>query len=261
MKTKSIKYVITILAITVLYGCEPIVDSEQLNNTTMVDNVEMVAVQSSPGGNGITLKMLSPGVTGYWDYNIGRGYSNEVSFIYPIPGQNTFTFVGTLGAEFFEKTINVQIDVLDQQLDQDWYDLVGNNTSAGKTWIYTTTPGNGMFWYMAPPDNPEQWETAWWNAGDCCAPDANGRMTFDLNGGANFTYYPDNGAAPQNGSFSLNVPNQTLSISGAPFMGDNERGSPNDTYQIISLTETELVVYVPRTIAGDSGWTWVFKPQ
>ena len=250
--------------VSVLTACAPIEDRDYLENTTNVDGVQLTASQSTAGGNKVTLDMTTPGVTGYWDYNLGQAYTNKVEFIYPIPGKNTFTFVGTLGAEFFEKTIDVQIDQLDSPLDQDWYDLVGTDTAAGKTWVFNGTGGDGgLWWYMSPPDDPSQWGTAWWNAaGDCCPPaDAAGKITFDLNGAANISHYSSPDADPEVGSFVLNVKDQTLQVKGTQILGGSEQGNvPDALYNIISLTEDELILYVPNN-GGGTGWTWVFKPE
>src|SRR5690606_21552964 len=176
-----------------------------LENSTDVAGVELVASQRTPGGNLIELNMLTPGVTGDWNYNLGNGYTGKVEVIYPIPGTATFTFVGTLGAEFFSKTIEVQVDQLDNPLNQDWYDLVSDETALGKTWVFNggPDPDGAMWWYMSPPNDPGAWGTAWWNAaGDCCPPaDAAGKMKFDLDGAANFSYYSGPDAAPAVGSF------------------------------------------------------------
>jgi len=246
-------------------GCEPIEDRDYLENTTDVAGVDLVVTQSTVGGNKIELNMATPGVTGYWDYNLGRAYSDKVEIIYPIPGTSTFTFTGTLGSEFFTKSVDVQIDQLDSALDQDWYDLVSEVTSDGKTWVFDggPSPDNGRWWYMSPPNDPGAWETAWWNAaGECCPPvDAAGSMKFDLDGGANFSYYSGPGATPQSGSFVLDVANQTLKINGANILGAEEpRGNPNGLYTIISLTEDELVLYVDNNDGG-TGWTWIFRPE
>ncbi len=243
-------------------SCDSIVDEQYLENSTTVEGVELDATQNSSNGNLIELSMNTPGVTGYWDYNLGIALTNKVEIVYPIPGTSTFTFVGTLGAEFFEKTIDVTVDVLDTPLDQDWYDLVSENTSAGKTWVFNggPTPDGGMWWFMADPGNP--WGL-WWNAaGDCCPPvDAAGRMHFDLNGAANFTYYSGPDATAETGSFVLDVANQTLKINGSNILGAEEpRGNPDGFYQIVSLTEDEMVLFVSNN-AGGTGWTWVFRPE
>ncbi len=244
-------------------GCEPIEDRDYLENSTNVSGVELVATQSTPGGNLIELSMVTPGVTGYWDYNLGRAFTDKVSFVYPIPGSSTFTFTGTLGAEFFTKTIDVQVDQLDNALDQDWYDLVSEETAIGKTWVFAggPDPDGQRWWYMSPSDDAGAWETAWWNAaGDCCPPvDAAGRMHFDLDGAANFTYYSGPDAGPQQGSFVLDVANQTLQINDGDILGA-EQGNSDGFYTIVSLTEDQLILYVPNN-AGGTGWTWIFRPE
>lgn len=263
MKRNRIIYSLLVgfLALMVV-SCESIVDEQSLENSTTVEEVELVATQNSANGNTIELSMNTPGVTGYWDYNLGKALTNKVEIVYPIPGTSTFTFVGTLGAEFFEKTIDVQVDVLDTPLDQDWYDLVSEQTAEGKTWVFDggPAPDGGMWWFMSDPNNP--WGL-WWNAaGDCCPPvDAAGKMKFDLDGAANFTYYSGPDASPVTGSFVLDVENQTLQVNGANILGSEEpRGNPDGLYQIISLTEDKMVLFVSNN-AGGTGWTWVFRPE
>lgn len=246
-------------------ACQPIDDREVLESRLAIEDVQLVATQATEGGNLIELSMETPGINGYWDFNVGKALTNKVEFIYPIPGKTTFTYIGTLGADFFEKTIEVQIDKLDHELPQDWYDLVSEDTKAGKTWVFAGGPESdgGQWWFMSPPDDPSQAMSIWWNAaGECCPPvDAAGRMTFDLDGAGNFTYYSDADAEPQLSSFVLDVNKQTLQINGGNILGAEEpRGNPNGLYTIVSLTEDELILYVPMN-AGGTGWTWVFKPE
>lgn len=263
MKTNKLIYAIMVLLMLVVSACDPIVNEQNLSNNTDVAGVQLVATQSTPGGNEVTLSMVTPGITGYWDNNLGKAFTDKIKFIYPIPGKATFTYTGTLGAEFFTKTIVVQINVLDKPLPQDYYSLVSQNTSAGKTWVFDggPTPDGRKWWYMSPPDNPDSYETAWWNAaGDCCPPaDASGSMKFDLNGAANYTYISGPGATPKVGSFNLDIVNKTLKINGANILGAEEpRGNPKALYKIISLTATKMILWVP-TNGGGTGWTWVFK--
>lgn len=267
MKRNYFKFLSLLMGVLVMLvtACDPILDRDELENVTDIEGVELVAIQRTEGGNNIELSMVTPGITGYWDYNLGKALTDKVEFIYPIPGTATFTFTGTLGAEFFEKSIDVQIDQLDHALDQDWYDLVSENTAEGKTWVFDggPEPDGRMWWYMSPPDDPNAWATAWWNAaGDCCPPvDAAGKMHFDLDGAANFTYQNSPDASGGLGSFILNVANQTLQVNGENILGAEEpRGNPNGLYQIIMLTEDKMVLYVPNNSDG-TGWTWVFVPE
>lgn len=260
MKINKIIYLL-IASLLVFTSCNPIVDELHLENSTTVENVELVAVQATSGGNEITLEMKTPGVTGYWNFSIGKALTNKTTIVFPVTGTFDFKFIGTLGAEFFEKPISVTIENLDTPVAPEWGALLGDDPVSGKTWVYTTTPGNGLFWYMAPPDDSSAWGSVWWNAGDCCTPDANGKMVFDLNGGANYTYFADASGEGQVSSFAFDPINLTLTFPEAPLLGGgNERGSPNGTYEIISLTDDEMILYIPRTIAGDSGWTYIYKP-
>jgi len=121
-----------------------------------------------------------------------------------------------------------------------------------------------MWWFMSAPGGPDNAWSLWWNAaGDCCPPvDASGTMKFDLNGAANFTYQSGPGAASVPGSFVLDVANQKLQVNGANILGGATEGgnNPSGLYDIISLTEDELVLYAPNA-AWATGWTYVFKPE
>jgi hypothetical protein len=263
MKINKITNLFIASLVLMFAACEPIVDQEYLTNTTDVAGVELVAIQSTPGGNEITLNMVTPGITGYWDYNLGRAYTNEVSFVYPIPGTATFTFTGTLGAEFFTKTIEVQVDQLDHALEQDWYDLVGEDTVGGKTWVFDGTGGDGgLWWFMSPPGDPAGAWSVWWNAGGTCCPpsDVNGRMHFDLDGAANYTHYENPSAAAQEGNFVLDVTNQVLKVSGAPMLGYGA-GNADGIYKIVTLTEDQMVLYLSSSETYGTGWTFVFVPE
>lgn len=264
MKINKIGSLFFASIVLLLSACEPEVDEQHLQNSTDVEGVELVATQSTTGGNEITLEMVTPGVTGYWDYNLGKALTNEVTIIYPIPGTSSFTYVGTLGGEFFTKSIDVQVDELDHALNQDWYDLVSDDTGTGKTWVFDggPEPDGNQWWFMSPPGSKDGAYTVWWNAaGDCCPPvDAAGKMTFDLSGAANYTYYANESAEGQLGSFVLDIANQKLIINGANILGAEEPyGNPDGVYDIVSLTEDELVLFVPNN-AGGTGWTWVFRP-
>lgn len=264
MKINKIINLFVVSLVLVLSACEPTIDEQYLENTTDVDGVELVATQTTNGGNKITLKMNTPGITGYWDFNLGKALTDKVEFVYPIPGLATFTYTGTLGAEFFTKTIDVQIDQLDNALDQDWYDLVSEDTASGKTWVYNGTPGNGAFWFMSAPGSTDNAWSMWWNAGDCCCPDAGGKMQFDLNGAANYTYYEDAAGSGTVGSFVLDVANQKLIINGQPLLGGNRDGGAGNSdgvYEIVSLTEDEMVLYLANSEVYGTGWTFVFKPE
>ena len=259
MKNIKLMYLLLASFMLIFSACDPIVEEENLSDSTNVDGVVLTATQSTPGGNKVTLKMTSPGITGYWNYNLGKALTNEVTVVYPIPGKNKFTYVGTLGSQFFSKTIDVQIDKLDTPLDQDWYDLVSNNTAAGKTWVFDRAAN--LWWFMSAPNNPDGAMGAWWDANNCCPPsDAAGKMHFDLNGAANYNHYETTSATPTKGSFVLDIANKKLIISNSKMLG-YAAGNKDGVYQIIELTATKMVLYLSNNEANGTGWTFVFKPM
>nr|WP_315157477.1 hypothetical protein [uncultured Flavobacterium sp.] len=261
MKINKITYLIIASLMLVFSACEPIVEEESLVNSTNVDGVQLVATQSTPGGNEITIDMVTPGITGYWDYNLGKALTNKIKFIYPIPGKATFTYTGSLGAEFFTKTVSVQVDKLDHALNQDWYDLVGTNTATGKTWIFDKGNAGNLWWFMSPPGSPDGAMSVWWNAGDCCGPsDSNGKMHFDLAGAANYNHYETKTATPTKGSFVLDVANRKLIITGSKMLG-YAAGNKDGIYTIVSLTEDKMVLYLSNNEANGTGWTFIFRPE
>lgn len=260
MKNIKVLY-FTLASLMLLFSaCDPIVEEENLVDSTNVEGVKLVATQSTPGGNEITISMVSPGITGYWDYNLGLALTNEKKFIYPIPGKATFTYTGTLGSQFFSKTIDVQIDKLDHALDQDWYDLVSTNTATGKTWVFDKGGSGNLWWFMSPPGNPDGAMGVWWNAGDCCGPsDSNGKMHFDLNGAANYNHYETTTATPTKGSFVLDVANKKIIIKNSKMLG-SAAGNKDGVYSIVELTQTKMVLYLSNSETYGTGWTFIFKP-
>ncbi|HWS60232.1 MAG TPA: hypothetical protein VN182_04830 [Flavobacterium sp.] len=258
MKNIKILYLLLASFMLIFSACEPIVEEENLSDSTDVAGVQLVATQSPPGGNKVTLKMSSPGITGYWNYNLGLALTNEYTVVYPIPGKNTFTYVGTLGSQFFSKTIDVQIDRLDTPLEQDWYDLVSTNTVAGKTWVFDRAVN--LWWFMSAPNNPDGAMGAWWDANNCCPPsDAAGKMHFDLNGAANYNHYETSTATPTKGSFVLDTKNHKLIINKSKMLG-SAAGNKDGVYSIIELTDTKMVLYLNNSEVYNTGWTFVFKP-
>ncbi len=271
---KIFKKLFTFGAMVLVCACDPIEDRDVLKNSYDPNNIELIATQTASGtGNGITLKMNTPGVSGYWDYKLNKALTDEVSFIFPIPGVTTFTYYVASGylpngnldeVEYIAKTIDVDVQVLDQPLPEAYTYLVGENLATGKTWVFDGTGGdNGLWWFMSDPGDP--WGL-WWNAGgECCPPtDASGKMVFDLDGAANYIYYEDaGGSGVTGGSFAFSSDYKRLTVSGpADLLGVNGCGEHSNgrDYNIVELTDDKLVLFVPNASCG-SGWTWVFVPE
>ncbi len=258
-------------ALTVFFAaCEPIENRDVLSNSFDPNDIQLEVVQSTTGGNELSIRMNTPGIVGYWDYVIDKKYSDRVDVIFPIPGTSTFTFHVTTpyinngditDVSYISKSVDVTITQLDHALPEAYYKLVGDNLE-GKTWVFDggPEPDGKLWWYMSDPGN---WAAMWWNAaGDCCPPsDAAGRMVFDLDGGANFTYYASPTAPAVTGSsWAFNADYTKLTIKGdANILGSMDGGGNNKVFQIKEFTSDRLILFVPDA-AWATGWTWVFKP-
>lgn len=270
MKINKIIYLIIASLMLFFSACEPIVEEDHLTNSVKIEDVSLKATNTTPGGNEIKLELLTPGVTGYFNYMIGKALTDRATIIFPVTGSFNFKYNGTLGSEFFEKVIPVKIDVLDHPVPPEWTALLGTDAVKGKTWVfYKDNPEEGgggpLWWYMSPPDDPNSAGSAWWNAGATCCPpkDANGKMHFDLDGAANYTYYETASAAGTKGEFVLDPAGKTLTISGGvELLGGAEAGDGTGIYKIISLTSDKMVLWVNRGKKDKTtGWTFVFRPQ
>lgn len=262
MKNIKVLYLILASCMLTFSACEPNVEEDYLGNNVKIEDVELKATNTTTGGNEVTLEMSTPGVTGYWDYVIGKGLTNRTTIVFPVTGTFNFKYKGTLGAEFFEKTVPVTINVLDHPVPPEWTALLGTDAAAGKTWVFDggPSPDGRQWWFMSDPNNPMG---IWWNAaGDCCPPsDAAGKMHFDLDGALNFTYYSGPLASPSAGSFELNVKNQQLIVVGTNILGaEGGGGNPSGIYTIVELTEDKMILFIPNGPWG-TGWTYVYKPE
>ena len=267
MKMNKIISLIVGALTLLLVACQPIEKRDVLTNSFDPNNIDLAVVQSTTGGNELSIQMNTPGITGYWDYVIDKKFSDRVDVIFPIPGTSTFTFhvttpylengdINTLNRDV-TKSIDVTITQLDHALPEAYYKLVGANLE-GKTWVFDGVGGdNGLWWYMTDPAN---WGGVWWNAGGTCCPpgDASGKMVFDLNGGANYTYYASPDATPvTGGSFAFNADFTKLTLKGTNILGYTD--GDGNVFEIKEFTSDHLTLFVSASGHG-TGWVWQFKP-
>ncbi|MFO8001456.1 MAG: PKD domain-containing protein [Marinilabilia sp.] len=257
------------LASLLLIGCEPkefddhelgqIPQEQELDfSFNETDNPNVIEFENESSRPGIAL----------WDFGNNTSAKGETATAeYPSKGsyEVVMTLVTDGGHERISKTVEIEQDdysLLDPMLEA----LVRD--SEGKSWEFAGTPGDeGLWYFMSENDNPDGHMSPWWNAGgsgDVPPTDVDGRMHFDIVGGSNYTYYSGPDAEPQEGSFELDTDKSILTLNDAPVLGhtseqDVQTGSEDGEYQVMSLTEDELVLYVPFN-GYETGWTWVFRP-
>lgn len=265
------------LLVLSLVACEPIEDRDSLSNSFNPEDIELEVIQTSPGSNGMSIRMNTPGVAGYWDIGLpDYQFTDRVDINYLFKGDLTFTYYvstpympnGNPGeTEYVATEVNVTVDKLDQPLPDAYYKLVGEDLG-GKTWVFdggsSSTDQGGLWWFMSPLNEPDNYMSVWWNAGgECCPPaDAEGKMVFDLNGGLNYTYYATvDGDAVTGSAFKFSPDFKKLSIVGDASILGYENGAYSDekTWEIKELTADKLVLWRDN-MPYSSAWTWVFVP-
>lgn len=268
MKLRNIFSLLVVLMLLTLTACEPIEERAELSNNYKLEDIKLEVVQATKGGNKLSIQMNTPGVTGYWDYIVDKKYSDRVEVVFPFTGKHTFTYHITTpyivnnspgNREYLQKTVEVQIDQLDEALADTYYKLIGDNLE-GKTWVFDKVTTDDKWWYMSSPDN---YEELWWNAvADYVFPyDVDGKMVFDLDGGANYTHYESPNAEGVKTSFSFNADFTTITFNNQQILGrDDERVNPSSSYRVIELSEDKMILHT-STNNGGTGWVWVFKPE
>lgn len=254
-----------------MVSCEAIEDRDTLQNSFDLETFELKATQATPGSNKIKLSMSNPTVTGYWNYTIGTSLNNEVEFNYPFLGTAVFTYKFAAPyteegepAKHIEKTIEVEITKIDQAVNPYYSLLAGEAGAGGKTWVFDTeTFGswapNGDF---IQPGEDEGYKPYWYNCADfgtwdICTwdngaskwppSDKSGKMVFDLDGGANYTYYASPEAAGVKASFNFEFGADFTKIKTThKILGEEGSAQPKLTdgfYWIGELTETTFSLY------------------
>lgn len=266
---KMIKSASIVFLLIFISACSPIEDRDELSNSFSPDNIVLETTQATPGSNKVSIKMKTPGVTGYWDYILDQKFTDEIKdIIFPFTGEHTLTYnvttpyisSGIDNPEYIRKTIKINITQLDTPLPAAYYALVGEDLG-GKTWVFDGKGGDERVWWaMTDPANSGG---VWWNAGGTCCPpsDAGGHMTFDVTGGLNFAAYASPTASAQKGSYTFNADFTKLYIKGETnILGSVDGAGNNKEFQILELTSSKLKLWVPNA-SGGTGWIWVFKPQ
>lgn len=258
--------VLVTFASLLIFSCAPQeFDDYKLGNTPTESELGFsITPTSNPN---IVEFVNSSSRTGIASWSLGNGNSikgDTVKGVYPSKGsyEVKLTLVTDGGSVSISKPIAIAQDdysLLEPELEA----LVRD--SEGKKWVFAGTGSDGGQWYYMA--NGANWQEVWWNAGgDCCPPpDVNGVMHFDIVGGNNYWYYSSPDAEPVKGSFSMNVKDKILSLTGAPILGDIsheavQAGSADGRYEVKSITEDELILFVSSN-GYDTGWVFKFVPQ
>ena len=262
--------------ITLLAACEP----QQMETREMGPgpaNARIETKATDPYNPVFTAK-ADRGYIFHWDMGNGQTIApgaNSATSYYPFAG--TYTVGVTIYGEGAQETsaeTTYKVAKTDPTIANKpvWKELTGGG--AGRTWVYNTNllTGSPDYCYQTTGDlvnYPDNWmPSASWGQCDRITPDINGEMTFDLDGGINFTYHHVAGDAGVKGTFILDTEKMTLTVKN-PFILDHNAACTNSAaaatgvYQIKKLTDDELVLWqlqkAPTTPGSGEGWGWSFK--
>jgi hypothetical protein len=226
-----------------------------------------------------------------WYTGINTSTKQNDTIILPFLGNTTIYFYATTAGGIVKDSAVVNVTKIDYPAAPQWEYLAGSGI-AGKTWVWATdVPPSGQCWGNGSYAQDSVCD--WWTNGLSSLQGwgvANDQMTFDLNGGANFTLVTGNNgnlhflpAGTYHGTFSFDMtktlqnasnPSKIWSIGLLTFTSAtvslgyavNENNIIIYKFNILKLNDNEMVLafgetgtYVDGT--NGTGWFYIFKRQ
>jgi len=275
---KQLSYWLISLSILIV-SCDPITDKQSLGSVISPDELQLEVYTTTDGGNQVIMSNTTPQVGSYWDYVINISTRQRDTVIFPFLGEQTISFTGICNGGTVTTTRKVNINKIDHEVAKEWAYFAGTGAE-GKTWVWNYDETSEIIWGNGGYLNDIA--PAWWGLS---ADDMNRdfadefvqTMTFDLNGGANFTRKEADGSVVQKGTFNFdlskskpNVENtgtwslgrlQLVNATVIHGISPNEGNAPVHNYDIVKLTDEEMVLAYPEPGVGAYGgcWYWKFK--
>ncbi len=274
------RILLSILAVSVLLAsCEPIEHRDVLQGGITESQLNISAIPEIRDGvnsNYIQLNSDGNACLSSWNYGFGTLIATKGTVKVMAKGPNTIVYTG-LNADgtMITKSITVQVDAL-YDVEPEWALFCGD--SGLKDWVWDNTVagpwGNGGYKGNSAP--------GWWVVsindinGQAPGEGAGASMTFSLIGAKLIKNYNDGTTAE--GSFTFDMSKITYDDGGAVWakgklntknvtvlcgISPNESRIPVYSYDILKLTESNLVLSYPEPGVGSWGtaWFWVFKKK
>ncbi|WP_321333486.1 hypothetical protein [uncultured Bacteroides sp.] len=269
------KIVVTLIAISALCACEPVVDNKEVGSILPESELQLDVHATTTGGNEIVMINNTPKVGSYWDYVTDVSVNQKDTVLLPFLGEQVITFTGFCDGGTVTTTRTVNITTIDHAVAAEWKLFAGSG-EAGKTWVWDSSATDDIVYgtagYLA--DSAPGWTVI--SAGE--VDDATDEMLFDLNGGPNYTKKSADGSIIEKGSFKFNMSKKKdqdngepwsigqLQIVGATVLSGHSAYDQEDiinTFDIIELTEDKLVLAYAAdgSVAWDEATFWCFKKK
>jgi hypothetical protein len=233
MKKYNILFSALIALAIFLISCQ---EEHELGSELQVADIDFSVTQQEGYQNKVFLTNQTPGVIPYWDYSLGVSRQNVDTVLYPFAG-NYWIKLTLFSAP-------------------EWKYLT--NGQKGKTWVFDGVAPIGFYgseylehtgnsandWSYFPEDCPS------WSGFGC---GTNwGEMTFDLNGGYNFTVkqrsLTEDKYTTTTGKFGYDIDSKALSFIGVPMLYSGNYDSVLSWTQsyVFDISETVLYLAVIR---------------
>lgn len=291
----KLKYICSLIAgVLLFFACTPDkyeMGSQVFTSEDLVEGVAYSVTHDADNPNIVYLRsLLGPEYLPLWEHPQGRSQEAEVTLQMPFEGTYEVTFgVETRGGVVYGAPTTFTIDSFcaDFVTGEMWEFLAGGSGNS-KTWI----PDNGSYGlqqgfytcfepsttYVDMIQNGSKWTTSsktWWEPSNADAgvteDDLMASMTFSLQGSAGLTVttYKDGVPTTQEGMFSMNTDNHTISAVNVDFAhgawADGKAVDFRNNFQILVLTENQLMIgnYRDEALSGEGRcvycWNFVSK--
>lgn len=266
------------LAVTgVFTSCSP--DDYSLASPAIIpaELVEGISYTVTPDPNNPNILVcksdLGAGRNVAWQTPFGLTKGDNVTLQIPFPGEYEVKFGVDTGNGFvwgapFKFTVS---DICTDFISGETWEMLAGGVGKSKTWVYDNGQvgcKEGALSYGDPAANPslgfhnfvDNW-TPGYSENHCSdAAMYDSYMVFDLDNGANYSWYNSSTGETQTGTYSFNEQSYTVEFVGAELMHpstwDQRLLDWRKGFQIVELSENQLRIAYIR-IAGTWGGEWV----
>lgn len=269
---------LVVLAVTgVFTSCSP--DDYSLASPAIIpaELVEGISYTVTPDPNNPNILVcksdLGAGRNVAWQTPFGLTKGDNVTLQIPFSGEYEVKFGVDTGNGFvwgapFKFTVS---DICTDFISGETWEMLAGGVGKSKTWVYDNGQvgcKEGALSYGDPAANPalgfhnfvENW-TPGYSENHCSdAAMYDSYMVFDLNNGANYSWYNSSTGETQTGTYSFNEQSYTVEFVGAELMHpstwDQRLLDWRKGFQIVELSENQLRIAYIR-VAGTWGGEWV----
>jgi len=260
-----------------LVACDPIEDRQSLSGAITAEQLNIKAtpvVVDGKNSNKIVLENNSP-VLSLWDYGLGTTNKAYDEVLLVLKGENKITFTGlNADGSKITKELTVNVDELSFEVPAEWALFCGDGS---KSWTWDDSKervwGNGSYIGGTTP--------GWWgrsidDINDDAGIDGAGAELIFSTVGSTLTKKKTDGSTDL-GTFSFDMSKKTTdgdkvwaegklytkNVTVLYGVSPNEDKIPVYEYDILTLTEDEMVVAYAAAGSGNGSeaWFWLFKAK